>query len=92
MIRERMAAGLERLNKKWGGRRRPKAFYLGPDDWRDFLATEPPTGASLWNNKPALEPLFEGIPVRQSKNVLPRRSRLYDHTKTGHALPEEKEG
>lgn len=81
----RMERALESLAAKWPGRK-PKAFYLGPADWDDFLASNPDRIHTLWNCKPAEEPAFRMVPVRPSKNVPPRQSRLYDATGTGHPL------
>ena len=81
-----MRAALEELQARWGGRRRPKAFYLGPADWEDFIATGPPEKATTHNLQPAWEPVFSDVPVRPSKNVPPRQSRLYDHSGTGRSL------
>jgi hypothetical protein len=67
-------------------KRSVKAFYLGPDDWADFIATNPPMIDTIWNCAPAYEYSFMGSPVRQSKNVGPRTSRLYDSSGTGRPL------
>ena len=79
----RMAAALRLL------KRAPKAFYLGPEDWADFIATSPPTirarRGDIWSD----EPSFERIPVRASVNVAPRQSRLYDNCGYGRSLPAE---
>lgn len=87
MILERMTEALRDLEKRWRGRRTPKAFYLGPDDWTDFLATDPPSIETTFNREPAVEPGFENVPVRASRNVPARQSRLYDSTTTGYLLP-----
>lgn len=42
---------------------------------------------TVWNLVPAREPSLEGVPVRASKNVHPRNSKLYDHTTTGRPIP-----
>lgn len=87
---ERMEAALQLLAKRWP-RRAPKAFYLGPADWEEFMATNPPTGVFPWGNNPVkqrTDPVFQGFPVRASENVLPRRSKLYDNTGSAHPLPE----
>ncbi len=81
-----MAEGLDDLAGKFKGKRQPKAFYLGPDDWADFMATNPPTISTTFKCEPALEPGFRDIPVRQSLNVPPRQSRLYDSTSTGRPI------
>lgn len=86
-IIERMAEALHQLHNHWSGKRRPKAFYLGPDDWLEFMATDRPNVETVWNNEPSVEPAFNDVPVRASKNVPPRQSRLYDHTTTGRMLP-----
>jgi hypothetical protein len=85
---ERMAEGLAALKRHWSGRRTPKAFYLGPDDWTEFMATNPPTIETTWSDWPRTEPSFEDVPVRPSKNVAPRKSRIYDNTGQGRELPE----
>jgi hypothetical protein len=41
-VTERMADAIALQRARWPGRP-PAAFYLSPDDWRDFLATDPPT-------------------------------------------------
>lgn len=87
-IVDRMHEGLQLLAAHWSGRRRPKAFYLGPADWEDFCATDPPIIPTIWNNTEVHEESFEGVPVRPSKNVAPRASRIYDHTGTSRMLPE----
>lgn len=84
-ITERMTAALGQLALRYP-KRRGKAFYLGPDDWADFIATDPPMIDTLWNCLPAYEYSFGGIPVRASKNVAPRASRLYDNTACGRDL------
>lgn len=86
-ILDRMAAALADLAERWNGKRRPKAFYLGPDDWADFIATRPPTISTIRNREPAVEPGFENVPVRASKNVPPRQSRIYDHSGAGRPIP-----
>lgn len=88
-IIERMDVGLAKLQEKHGARRRPKAFYLGPADWADFSATDPPTKRFPRGNNPTVwgsEPTYEGLPVRASKNVPDRQSKLYDHTSTGRVI------
>lgn len=88
-ITDRMALGLEGVVAR---KRRPKAFYLGPADWVDFLSTNPPTVESLFGNNPprlVVDPAFEGVPVRQSVNVAPRKSRLYDDVGMCRLLPDE---
>lgn len=87
-IISRMERALAHLEGHWSGRRKPKAFYLGPADWEDFIATGPPIIASIINREPAREPGFHDIPVRPSKNVPPRQSSLYDNTGTGRPLPD----
>lgn len=83
-----MDEALERLAKKWQGRRQPKAFYLGSADLEEFMATNPPWGDTYWNRAPAHEPTHQGHPVRAAKNVSPRRSKLYDHCSIHYDLPE----
>lgn len=83
---EAMAEALVRLAEHWTGQRRPKVFYLGPDDWADFMATDPPTVMTTFRNEPQDAPSFDGVPVRQSFNVPPRQSRLYDNTGTGRLI------
>lgn len=91
-ITERMEAALGQLNRNWP-KRAAKAFYLGPDDYEEFMATNPPEIATTFNLQPALEPGFKEVPVRPSKNVGPRQSRLYDHASCGHMIPgSEKSG
>lgn len=89
---DRMHAALHELGTRTDGRRRPKAFYLGPADWDEFRAagTWPLVETTFGNNPPVIrsEPAFHGVPVRPSKNVAPRNSKLYDHTGTGRMLPE----
>jgi hypothetical protein len=87
----RMTEALAVLLAKYRGHRIPKAFYLGPDDYADFMATDPPTGEFPWGNNPTktvVEPAFERVPVRLSKNVPPRQSRLYDHCGYGKLIPQ----
>lgn len=86
-VTERMDAALERLRQRFP-MRIPKAFYLGPDDWTEFMAGDPPMVRTLFNRKPVEQPSFKGVAVRASKNVAPRSSRLYDNTNTGRELPE----
>lgn len=79
-----------RLAGHWTGKRRPKAFYLGPADWEDFEAMAREKVTVPWGNNPPVmreEPAFNGVPVRPSQNVPPHQSRLYDHTGTAHPLP-----
>lgn len=86
-VTERMAEALAKLEKAWGGRRRPKAFYLIADDWREFMATEPPSIETMFGNNPptlVTDPAFNGIPVRETTGKL---SRLYDWTSSGRELP-----
>lgn len=85
-ITERMDAALAQLHRNWPTRT-AKAFYLGPADWDEFMATNPAEIATTWNNEPVMQPGFKGVPVRPSKNVPPRLSKLYDHTSGGHKLP-----
>lgn len=85
-ITDRMETALAALDARTAGRRKPSAFYLGPDDWADFMATEPPTIEAEWNRQPSQEPGFRDVPVRASKNVAPRQSRLYDDSRQGRAL------
>jgi hypothetical protein len=86
-ILDRMAAAKAHLIAQWQGRRTAKAFYLGPEDWDEFMATEPQPIATIWNRVPATEVGFGGVPVRLSK-AKGGASRLYDHTSTGRLLPE----
>lgn len=84
-INDKLAQAVARLSVRWP-KRRPKAFYLTPDDWTQFMATKPPTVRTIFGNNPAREvtdPAFQGIPVRQSEG---KTSRLYDNTTTGHAV------
>lgn len=83
---QRMGAALDRLEKQWSGRRRPKAFYLIADDWREFTATNPPTIRTMFGNNPPrerIDPAFRNIPVRESTG---KASRLYDNTSTGRDI------
>lgn len=85
-----MADALATLKKRWPTRK-PKAFYLGPDDWADFMASasERATVRVAFGNNPRVwrdEPAFNDVPVRESRNVPPRQSRLYDDTTTGHPI------
>lgn len=73
-----MNEALGDLERRWSGRRKPKAFYLGPADWADFMATKPPMIDAELNGWPVSEPGLGDVPVRASKNVAPRSSRLYD--------------
>jgi hypothetical protein len=86
VIAERIRAALADLHERWRGRRRPKAIYLAPPDWEEFLATDPPKGRFAFGNNPTVwrdEPTFDGVPVRPSKSGL---SRLYDETTTGRVI------
>ena len=91
MILDRMDAALASLAERWGGRRIPKAFYLGAVDWDEFEELTDGTTVTLpWGNnpvKPRTDPAFRGLPVRQSKSVGEYSSRLYDHSSYGHTLP-----
>ena len=85
-ITARMGFALADLAQRWGGKRRPKAFYLNADDWQAFIATEPPTIETMFGNNPprrVTDPAFRGLPVRQSPS---RTSRIYDSTQQGRAL------
>lgn len=84
-ILELMESALGQLAVRYPNRS-GKAFYLGSADWLDFLATDPPMIDTIWNCLPAHEYSFMDIPVRLSKNVGPRKSRLYDHTGCGREL------
>jgi hypothetical protein len=86
-IVDRMALALADLDSRWAGRRRPKAFYLMPDDWAAFTAREWPTIRTMFGNNPPIEvtdPAFNGVPVRLSSSKI--QSRLYDNTTTGRAI------
>jgi hypothetical protein len=83
---ERMSHALAELDKRWAGKRRPKAFYLVADDWRDFMATNPPTIQTMFGNNPptlVTDPAFRETPVRESTGKV---SRLYDSTTTGREI------
>lgn len=85
-ITMRMAQTLRVLSSHWGGRRRPKAFYLIESDWNEFMATKPPTIRTMWGNNPPTsveDPAFQDVPVRLSTG---KQSRLYDNTTTGRNL------
>jgi hypothetical protein len=82
----RMEQSLRDLDRRWKGKRLPKAFYLCPDDWLAFAATDPPTVETMWGNNPptkVTDLAFQDLPVRQSTAKV---SRLYDHTSTGRAI------
>lgn len=87
-ITDRMSAALDRLTERWAGRRFPKAFYLGPADWAEFVEiADGQTVTIPFGNNPVKErtdPAFNQIPVRQSKGE--GASRLYDHCSYGHPL------
>lgn len=90
-ILERMDRALLDLAERWGGRRAPKAFYLGPADWDEFekLADLACTVTLPFGNNPPqmrTDPAFKDVPVRQSKAVGEHSSRLYDHASYGHPL------
>lgn len=85
-ILERLEATRAAHATHWRGKRWPKAFYLVPDDWAEFMATDPPTINTQWGNNPPqdlVEPAFEGVPVRKSKG---QRSKLYDNTSSGRQI------
>lgn len=84
-VTERMESAIGQLAARYPARS-PKAFYLGPDDWADFLATDPPMIDTTWNCLPARERAFNDVPVRRAKNVAPRQSRLYDNTGVGRLI------
>ena len=83
----RMESSLTDLEKRWSGRRRPKAFYLKADDWDAFIAANDwPTVRTMFGNNPpreVVDPSFNGLPVRQSKG---RDSRLYDQSSAGRQI------
>lgn len=88
-ITERMDAALSSLEQHWKGRRSPKAFYLAPDDWAEFMETDPPVIRTPFGNNPQTwvdDPAFRNVPVRASK-TLSQTSRLYDHCGYGRYLP-----
>lgn len=85
-----MAEALAKLATRWP-KRSPKAFYLGPDDWTDFIVSAEvhATVRVPFGNNPTVwrtELAFNGVPVRESKNVPPRQSRLYDDATIGHPI------
>jgi hypothetical protein len=84
-IIERMQAALNGLAFRFPNRG-PKAFYLGPDDWADFVMTNPPTINSVWNGQPAMELAYDDVPVRRSQNVAGRSSKLYCAAGVGRQL------
>lgn len=84
MITDQMSDALHSLEQRWRGKRRPKAFYLGPDEYAAFMATDPPTIETVWGNNPPkdrIEPSFRNLPVREAKGL---ECRLYDHCSYGH--------
>lgn len=86
-ILDRMETALADLDRRWAGKRRPKAFYLLADDWAAFMATDPPTVQTMFGNNPptlVTDPAFREIPVRESTGRT--ASRLYDNTTTGRAI------
>lgn len=88
-ILDRLDAALADLEKRWQSRRRPKAFYLVPEDWAAFMATNPPTQRFPFGNNPTVyrdEPAHHGVPVRQCIGKA-AASRLYDHSSSGRAVP-----
>lgn len=85
-VLQRMSAANDALFRSYSGKRYPKAFYLTPDDWSAFMATNPPTGRFPWANNPTVwrtEPKFGSAPVRESTG---KRSRLYDNTGAGRTV------
>lgn len=54
-----------------GARGIPNAFYLGPESWAEFMATDPPEITAQFRGKPRLERGYEGIPVRPSQGKDP---------------------
>lgn len=85
-ITERMARALADLDRRWRGRRRPKAFYLNGDDWLAFKATSPPNVTTDWGNNPVqqrTDPAFDGVPVRPSTSTA---SRLYNNASSGFEI------
>jgi hypothetical protein len=87
-LEDRMDAAMADLERRWKGKRRPKAFYLTQEDFDAFMATDPPTVETTFGNNPPqrwTEPAYRGVPVRLTKS---RTSRLYDDpTAQGRALP-----
>jgi hypothetical protein len=85
-ILDRMAQSLRDLDRRYMGKRLPKAFYLQHGDWVDFMATDPATVETIWGNNPptkVTDPAFQDLPVRLSAAQV---SRLYDHTSTGRVI------
>lgn len=81
-----MEKAIRRLDKQWGGRRTPKAFYLNRADWAEFIAANPPTVRVLWGNNPPIwrdDPSFKGVPVRETDSA---SSRLYNSSGGGNAV------
>lgn len=87
MIVDRMDKALAALDLAYHGKRKPKAFYLGPADWLDFEATDPGDVVAIFNHEERTEPGYRGVAVRASKNVAPHQSSLYDETGHGRPLP-----
>jgi hypothetical protein len=87
-LEDRMDAAMADLERRWKGKRRPKAFYLTQEDFDAFMATDPPTVETTFGNNPPqrwTEPAYRDVPVRLTKS---RTSRLYDDpTAQGRALP-----
>lgn len=71
-VLERMAVAQRQMTAR---RRTPRVFYLTPDDWTLFVATEPPTIRATFNGS-AIDVLgFEKLAVCASKGK--GRSALY---------------
>ena len=91
-IRERMSAALTRLRVNWGGKRKPKAFYLNAADYHEFMSTpgQRETVTLPFGNRPPVmrtDFAFDGVPVRESKEPL-TTSKLYDQTQSARNIPE----
>jgi hypothetical protein len=90
-LERRMSLAIAQLEAKWGGKRKPKAFYLNADDWAVFnvMHDELPTFVRVpFGNNPTVwrdEPAYCCLPVRPSKSTI---SKLYNHTTQGSVLPQ----
>jgi len=81
-IKDRMAECRARMITE--RKRTPRVFYLGPEDYDEFMATEPPTVEAKFalplGHKPRLHPFpgFDGLPVRRAEGKpVKGQSRLY---------------